>query len=62
MDLKIISFNVNCLDAAVSRAGLTDFLQFHSPDIVALQEVNIGTAELAIFVTEEAIEHLQMLI
>ena len=51
MDLKIISFNVNCLDAAVSRAGLTDFLQFHSPDIVALQEVNIGTAELEIFVT-----------
>ena len=50
MDLKIITLNVNCLEAAASRAGLVDFLRTHKPDIIALQEVNLPTEELNLLV------------
>ncbi len=36
--MRIISFNVNGLRAALGK-GLTDFLQQHQPDIVCLQEL-----------------------
>ena len=45
-----MTLNVNCLDAAGSRAGLVDFLKTHKPDLMALQEVNLCTEELSLLV------------
>ena len=45
-----MTLNVNCLDAAASRAGLVDFLRTHKPDLIALQEVNLCTEELGVLV------------
>ena len=50
MDLSIITLNVNCLSRPVARAGLLDMLRTHKPDIFCLQEINIGTDELNMYV------------
>ena len=50
-NLKIITLNVNCLGKPASRAGLVDFMDRFSPDLLCIQECNIPSEDLQGLVT-----------